>query len=221
MIAANQALPWFQWQVSTDERNLTEPFVFRVVNGQGSNEEVALGGFWSASFYIWRVDGARSGVASTSSAAATSFITSSMFSIMASPTLASREQAPTNSTMMGEAVATESEASQTPMYAPAESRSRRTVTGLAVGFSVTFFVITVALVYLYSRRRHYKVRVSEAPESNGHAPPIAEEKTRDVVQEVYVSPTELEGSKILFELPAWKNSPRLGKDDDRCVEGRA
>lgn len=214
MIAANQALPWYQWRVSAEESNLTEPFVFRVVNGQGSNEEVALGGFWSASFYIWRADAVKSGVSSTSSTAATSLFTSSMFSTMASPTLASREQAPTNSTTTVEPLGTESGASQTPMYAPPESISRQAVTGLAVGLSVTFFVIIAALVYLYFRRRHYKLQGPEAAGPNEHAAPVMEEMSKDGrlrlgFHEVYVSPTELEGSKILFELSATKNSPRL------------
>ncbi|GAP92354.1 hypothetical protein SAMD00023353_8000220 [Rosellinia necatrix] len=51
-LTTNSAQSWFQWEVSTDSTNSTEIYVFRGVNGTGTAEQVALGGFLSAAFYI-------------------------------------------------------------------------------------------------------------------------------------------------------------------------
>ncbi|KAI3327862.1 hypothetical protein HD806DRAFT_337793 [Xylariaceae sp. AK1471] len=51
-IITNTAQNWFQWDVTTDSTNSSEIYVFRVVNGSGTANEQAVGGFLSASFYI-------------------------------------------------------------------------------------------------------------------------------------------------------------------------
>lgn len=49
---ANTAQTWFQWDVTTDSTNSSEIYVFRIVNGTGTAEQKAAGGFLSAAFYI-------------------------------------------------------------------------------------------------------------------------------------------------------------------------
>lgn len=49
---ANTAQNWFQWDVTTDSTNSSEIYVFRGVNGTGTADQKATGGFLSASFYI-------------------------------------------------------------------------------------------------------------------------------------------------------------------------
>ncbi|KAI1128181.1 hypothetical protein F5Y10DRAFT_179309 [Nemania abortiva] len=51
-LATNTAQTWFQWDVTTDSTNSSEIYVFRVVNGTGTTEQQAAGGFLSAAFYI-------------------------------------------------------------------------------------------------------------------------------------------------------------------------
>ncbi|RYO98212.1 hypothetical protein DL766_008794 [Monosporascus sp. MC13-8B] len=45
---------WYMWEVKTEEANVTEPFVFRIVNAHGTDDEQLNGGFWSTSFFIRR-----------------------------------------------------------------------------------------------------------------------------------------------------------------------
>ncbi|TGJ87118.1 hypothetical protein E0Z10_g1668 [Xylaria hypoxylon] len=51
-LTTNTAQNWFQWNVTTDSTNSSEIYVFRAVNGTGSADEKATGGFLSAAFYI-------------------------------------------------------------------------------------------------------------------------------------------------------------------------
>ncbi|KAK5631403.1 hypothetical protein RRF57_007117 [Xylaria bambusicola] len=51
-LTTNTAQRWFQWDVTTDSTNATEIYVFRGVNGTGTADQKATGGFLSASFYI-------------------------------------------------------------------------------------------------------------------------------------------------------------------------
>ncbi|KAI8955957.1 hypothetical protein F4801DRAFT_574161 [Xylaria longipes] len=48
----NSAQSWFQWDVTTDSKNSSEIYVFRAVNGTGTADQKAVGGFLSAAFYI-------------------------------------------------------------------------------------------------------------------------------------------------------------------------
>ncbi|KAJ2993056.1 hypothetical protein NUW58_g1960 [Xylaria curta] len=52
MNITNSAQSWFQWDVTTDSKNSSEIYVFRAVNGTGTAEQKALGGFLSAAFRI-------------------------------------------------------------------------------------------------------------------------------------------------------------------------
>ncbi|KAI1426367.1 hypothetical protein F5Y12DRAFT_743058 [Xylaria sp. FL1777] len=51
-LTTNTAQNWFQWDVTTDSTNSSEIYVFRGVNGTGTADETATGGFLSAAFYI-------------------------------------------------------------------------------------------------------------------------------------------------------------------------
>ncbi|KAF2964168.1 hypothetical protein GQX73_g9396 [Xylaria multiplex] len=51
-LTTNTAQNWFQWVVTTDSTNSSEIYVFRGVNGTGTADQKATGGFLSASFYI-------------------------------------------------------------------------------------------------------------------------------------------------------------------------
>ncbi|KAI0401174.1 hypothetical protein F4802DRAFT_439535 [Xylaria palmicola] len=51
-ITTNSAQTWVQWEVATDSTNSSEIYVFRAVNGTGTAEQKALGGFLSAAFNI-------------------------------------------------------------------------------------------------------------------------------------------------------------------------
>ncbi|KAI0972985.1 hypothetical protein F4678DRAFT_34504 [Xylaria arbuscula] len=51
-LTTNSAQTWFQWDVTTDSTNSSEIYVFRGVNGTGTADQKATGGFLSAAFYI-------------------------------------------------------------------------------------------------------------------------------------------------------------------------
>ncbi|KAI0203003.1 hypothetical protein F4808DRAFT_49623 [Astrocystis sublimbata] len=51
-LTTNTAQNWFQWKVTTDSTNSSEIYVFRAVNGTGTADQKAVGGFLSAAFYI-------------------------------------------------------------------------------------------------------------------------------------------------------------------------
>ncbi|KAK8108327.1 uncharacterized protein PG998_010340 [Apiospora kogelbergensis] len=53
-LSTNLAEKWFQWDIKVQETNLTEPYVFRIVNARGTAQEKSGGGFWSSSFFIVR-----------------------------------------------------------------------------------------------------------------------------------------------------------------------
>ncbi|RYP45201.1 hypothetical protein DL768_008433 [Monosporascus sp. mg162] len=48
------ATEWYMWEVKTEEANVAEPFVFRIVNAHGTDDEQLNGDFWSTSFFIRR-----------------------------------------------------------------------------------------------------------------------------------------------------------------------
>ncbi|GMF75326.1 unnamed protein product [Aspergillus oryzae] len=48
---------WHEWRVGYPTRDDTKPFVLRLVNAQGTPEDMAVGGIWSARFWIgWNQD---------------------------------------------------------------------------------------------------------------------------------------------------------------------
>ncbi|OGM47131.1 hypothetical protein ABOM_003888 [Aspergillus bombycis] len=56
-LSLNTASTWHEWRVGYPTRDDSKPFVFRLVNAQGSSEDQAVGGIWSARFWIgWNQD---------------------------------------------------------------------------------------------------------------------------------------------------------------------
>ncbi|KAI0449308.1 hypothetical protein F5B21DRAFT_494805 [Xylaria acuta] len=51
-LTTNSGQTWFQWEVTTDSTNSSEIYVFRGVNGTGTADQTAEGGFLSAAFNI-------------------------------------------------------------------------------------------------------------------------------------------------------------------------
>ncbi|KAI0485595.1 hypothetical protein F4859DRAFT_388685 [Xylaria cf. heliscus] len=51
-LATNSAQTWFQWDVTAASTNSSEIYVLRAVNGTGTPDQQAVGGFLSAAFYI-------------------------------------------------------------------------------------------------------------------------------------------------------------------------
>ncbi|KAB8261491.1 hypothetical protein BDV32DRAFT_158224 [Aspergillus pseudonomiae] len=51
-LSLNTASTWHEWRVGYPTRDDSKPFVFRLVNAQGSSEDQAVGGIWSARFWI-------------------------------------------------------------------------------------------------------------------------------------------------------------------------
>jgi len=51
-LTTNSAQRWLQWEVDTKSKNASEVYVFRCVNGTGTPDQKAKGGFLSATFNI-------------------------------------------------------------------------------------------------------------------------------------------------------------------------
>lgn len=59
----NTAATWHEWRVGYPTRDDTKPFVLRLVNAQGSSDDMAVGGIWSARFWIgWNQDASSSSI---------------------------------------------------------------------------------------------------------------------------------------------------------------
>lgn len=50
--AANVGQTWYQWEVTTNSKNSSEVYAFRIVNGTGTDAQQLDGGFLSAAFWI-------------------------------------------------------------------------------------------------------------------------------------------------------------------------
>jgi hypothetical protein len=188
--------------------------VFRVVKATGSDDEVKGGGFWSTSYYISRTE--------EDSSASQSSISPTSPSATSSTPEASRTSSPTStppSTLTGAPIVSSTqpptgEATQTP---PSSGVGTGAIIGLAVGLSLALIII-VAGAFLILRRRKQK----STNRSSVHQPPELPATTdiyghgvtkgdayTDVPHEVYVQPSEMQGSNTFFELPASRSSPRV------------
>ncbi|KAI0871820.1 hypothetical protein GGS24DRAFT_41830 [Hypoxylon argillaceum] len=89
-LTTNTAQTWFQWDVTTDSTNSSEIYVFRIVNGTGTAEQKAAGGFLSAAFYISVKDtSASTSTLSTLTVSATEPVKTSAGTSEATPTTTS------------------------------------------------------------------------------------------------------------------------------------
>jgi LPXTG-motif cell wall-anchored protein len=178
--------------------------VFRVVKATGSDDEVKGGGFWSTSYYISRTE--------EDSSASQSSISPTSPSATSSTPEASRTSSPTStppSTLTGAPIVSSTQ--------PSSGVGTGAIIGLAVGLSLALIII-VAGAFLILRRRKQK----STNRSSVHQPPELPATTdiyghgvtkgdayTDVPHEVYVQPSEMQGSNTFFELPASRSSPRV------------
>ncbi|KAI0097838.1 hypothetical protein GGR51DRAFT_457770 [Nemania sp. FL0031] len=121
-LATNVAQTWFQWDVTTDSTNSSEIYVFRVVNGTGTSEQQAAGGFLSAAFYIPVEETSQTTSSSTTSTVST-LSTSATDPVTTSSTTSSSETTPTT-------------AATTTTSTPDTGTSEGTKIGIGVGVGV-------------------------------------------------------------------------------------
>ncbi|KAK7981276.1 hypothetical protein PG989_013733 [Apiospora arundinis] len=192
-LSTNLAEKWFQWDVKVLETNLTEPYVFRIVNAKGTSQEQSTGGFWSSSFSIAR---------DTVSSAAPSATPSATSSGTIPPT--------TSNASLSEATP-----SETPAVEPSSSLGSGAIAGIAVG-AVAGVALLVFLAFWFGKRRRSKSEQQQyvaAPSYTAYEDDT--HKRRDgsadgqMARVVHAQPTELQGGS---SAPANANSWYGGND---------
>ncbi|ORY11046.1 hypothetical protein BCR34DRAFT_565880 [Clohesyomyces aquaticus] len=167
---ANLAVNWYQWEVSTTEGSLTNPFVFRDVNAVGSDEEAKGGGFWSTSYFIMRNQICSSSRPSVSPSSAPPKFVSTVSSVSSTVSLTSTKPftESTESAILSSLTLTSSlpSPSQNTLDAPTSQIrggvSKGAVTGLAVALSLSAIIILAGIIF-YIRRHKRKTLASVSP----------------------------------------------------------
>jgi hypothetical protein len=197
------------------------------VKAQGTDNEVKGGGFWSTSYYISRAEEdasasqSSSSLTSTSSAVTTptpdpSPTSASMSSptptsvLTRTPIVSSLKQTPSPTQEAAD------QATRSPPPSASSSVSKGAIVGLAVGLSLALIVIAAGALLLFCRRKRnianrsgvHQTELPATTDLHGHKVSKGTEYT-NVQHEVYVQPSEMQGSRTFFELPAGKNSPRV------------
>jgi hypothetical protein len=184
------------------------------VKATGSDEEVKGGGFWSTSYYISRTE---------DSSASQSSISPTSSSATSSAPETSRTSSPTStpsSTLSGAPIvsSTQPPTGQATQNPPTSSGvGTGAIIGLAVGLSLALIIIVAGLFLILRRRKQNSTNrssVQQPPELPATTEIYGHEVTKgdfytDVPHEVYVQPSEMQGSHTFFELPAGKSSPRV------------
>ncbi|KAH7089467.1 hypothetical protein FB567DRAFT_520813 [Paraphoma chrysanthemicola] len=195
-----------------DSTNLTEPFVFRAVKAGGTDADAKTGGFWSASYYIVRPNGADTSSILSSSAIPSPAPPSSIASLASSVWSSSeKQQTPVPSSLQSGTIPSPSAVLESP--APSSGVSQGAVVGLAAGLSIAFVIIVSILGVVFWRRR-------KTGQNKPSAPPVAGMYREDegapkpgysapIVHEVYVRPEEVEGSRAVFELPTERGMHKI------------
>ncbi|KAI1275866.1 hypothetical protein F5Y07DRAFT_160536 [Xylaria sp. FL0933] len=149
-LTTNSAQTWFQWDVTTDSTNSSEIYVFRGVNGTGTADQKATGGFLSAAFNI---------PVKESSTPTTTFstLTQSATEPAKTPDSASTTSTPT------------------PTSSPSAGISEGTRIGIGVGVGVGVFGLgALAAAFLFWRKSKAKQQPAPQPYEmplNGDFPP--------------------------------------------------
>ncbi|KAI1488944.1 hypothetical protein F5X96DRAFT_643004 [Biscogniauxia mediterranea] len=191
-IATNLATDWYQWEVKTDETNLTEPFVFRIVNARGTTEEAALGGFWSTSFFILR-DAPESTTTSPASSSTSVSLSSTLPpSSSSNGPLSTTTIAPSSTTLPAE----------TTQSAPVQSSglSPGAIAGISVAGVVGLLGI-LAAVFMWRRREKSK---KDQQSARAFEPPpsvTTYETYKPWPHELHTTPPELPSAQVYYELP--------------------
>ncbi|KAK2786131.1 hypothetical protein FQN53_006892 [Emmonsiellopsis sp. PD_33] len=139
----NTASTWHEWTVTSDVTNHSTPFVFRIVNAQGSSGNQMGGGFLSGQFYIDFKDD--SPTTTTSSMTTTTTTTSSTQSSTGDPTQSNIPPA----TAIPSSAHTEQ---SSPKEAGGPNNSIVAL-GVGIGLGVPFCVAVGAAVF-FARRRN-------------------------------------------------------------------
>ncbi|KAI1774450.1 hypothetical protein F4818DRAFT_82857 [Hypoxylon cercidicola] len=187
-LSTNQATEWYQWEVMSEETNLTEPFVFRIVNARGTSEEKLNGGFWSTSFYI-----VRNAVASTTSSLLPSSTLSESSSTASTTTSSTTTSSPTSTPSQGPLLVDVAQAPQ--------DDNKGLSSGAIAGIVVATVVGVAALAVAYMLYRKRRARRSLAVPGTAPKPPLPSGMGYPMTQEIYTSPPELPSAPIFHELP--------------------
>ncbi|KAF1847159.1 uncharacterized protein K460DRAFT_352334 [Cucurbitaria berberidis CBS 394.84] len=200
-LGTNLAADWYQWEVRAEESNLTNPFVFRIVNAQGTTEEQNSEGFWSTSWYLTRDHSASKSVTLSSSAASSTTATSST----ASSSSARSSSSPSSITQ-----GTNPEATAAPSTA-AETHNRGvskgTIVGPIIGLVIAGATIIAGVLFYLSKRQRSKHALSSAPlpaASYYDEAHMQKQPGHDTVHEVFTQPSELQSVSPCYELPSQK-----------------
>ncbi|CAO2648862.1 Nn.00g098110.m01.CDS01 [Neocucurbitaria sp. VM-36] len=199
-LVANFATEWYQWEVRAEETNLTNPFVFRIVNAQGTTEEQNTEGFWSTSWYLTREDNA-----SESSAASPTTATSSTASSSSATSSSSSSKNPISTTQGTKTEATVAPSTEADTHDKGVGKG--TIIGLTVGLVVMGATIIAGLLYYLRKRQRSKDALSSAPlpaasyYDNIH---VQKQPGHHTVHEVFAQPSELQSVSPCYELPSQK-----------------
>lgn len=152
-LLANLATEWYQWDVHTEETNLTNPFVFRIVNARGTAKEQYAGGFWSTSWYLTGDVNASESETSLSSSASSSTALPSTTSL--SPTTSVEDSSSTMQGIMGiEATAISNTASGT----PGGGAHKSYIIGLTAGLVIAGAITIAGLLYCLKNGERTRTR---------------------------------------------------------------
>ncbi|KAJ8113980.1 hypothetical protein OPT61_g4026 [Boeremia exigua] len=212
-LVTNWATEWYQWEVHAEETNLTNPFVFRIVNAQGTAEEQNGGGFWSTSWFLSRDDKASTSQLPLSSVVSSITVASSTTSsspATSSSSVTSSLSATSSQVPISTAQETSPEATVVPS---AETQTHHKglgqgiIIGLAVGL-VAALVTIIAGVWYCLRKHKQKKNTSVLGSASTviyydktHSP---KEMGYGTTHEVFAQPPELNSAPPCYELPGTK-----------------
>ncbi|KAE8139016.1 hypothetical protein BDV38DRAFT_281577 [Aspergillus pseudotamarii] len=144
-LTLNTAATWHEWRVGYPTRDDTKPFVLRLVNAQGSSDDMAVGGIWSARFWIgWDQD-----------ASSSSTLT---------PTPTPTGVATVTDGLHGDATTSASPTSSSEAKNESSSHGKNLGIGIGVGLGVPLCgAVIVAVLFLWKRRNQHKSVVHDGP----------------------------------------------------------
>lgn len=202
---ANLATEWYQWEVRAAETNLTSPFVFRVVNAQGTTKEQTNEGFWSTSWFLSRDDKSNESV--TLSPSTTSSLSTTSSTVPTSlPT-----SSPSPSSTTKEIKPEDTAASATVAETHENGLNRGTIIGLTVGLVVAGATIIVGLLYYLKKRQKKKDVLSSANVSAASyydKSSVQMQPEYRAAHEAFTQPPELPSVPPCYELPGQKQGGR-------------
>ncbi|KAJ8110741.1 hypothetical protein OPT61_g6492 [Boeremia exigua] len=207
-LVTNLAANWYQWDVRSEAKDLSEPFVFRIVNARGTPKGRSIGGFYSTSWYLTRDDDASQSATSSPSTKFSHHLTVSSKATTTSasppPTTTSIEIRLLSSTSHDlPAEATVASTSEAATHVSAVDRT--TIIGLIVGIVMAGAIIILGVWYPLKTRRMRKAMVSSPvlpPSVSCHGlKSLREQINPYYAPEVQVRSLELQNVAPCYELP--------------------